>query len=133
LLRFQPLAADDEMKMDSGEYLGIRVSALGLDLYYAVGNRRAAFFQYVHDVVRRARAGADEHRFHRARTEIASAAFRRPIHDYRVAAAGFSHEACVLDPLDARFHPRLVPEKQGANDTRSTAGSAFDRLLSFAI
>jgi len=101
---FQGLARHREVEVDLGEHLGVVFGALGVDVHHAVGDVRTALLEDVHHVVGGAAAGADQHGFHRAWPEIATAAFRRAVHDQRVSAAGFADEGDVFKPFDARFH-----------------------------
>ena len=71
----EALAGHDEMKMDAGEDLGVLFGPLRVDFYHAVGDLRAPPLQDVHDVVRRAAPGSDQHGLHGTWPEIAAAAF----------------------------------------------------------
>ena len=104
LLAFEVLPGHDEMEVDFREHFRILLRPLGGDFHHAAGDRRPAFPEDVHDIVGRAAAGADQHRLHGPRPQVAAAALGCAVHHLRMPALGLADEGDVLQPLDADFH-----------------------------
>ena len=109
-IRLQIAAADREVEVDAGEDLGILFGALGFQGNVAATDVLAAFPQDQHDVIGGAAARAGKYHFHRARRQVAAAAFRRAIHGHKMARAGFSHKchAGQASPAYGAFHRILA-------------------------
>src|SRR3569832_528106 len=96
-----------EMHVDLGEYLGLALRALGLELGDAAFHRLTRLPEDVHLVVCRAGPHAHQHQLPRAPAEIAAPALGRAVEHHGMAAARLRHELGLFHPLDARLHIRL--------------------------
>src|ERR1700712_71883 len=92
--------------MNLREHLRVFSGAFGFQKRLAALDRLARFLEDADHIEVAATTQANQHHFHRAHPQVATAALGRAVHHHYVAAARLAEEHGFTRPLNTRFHPQ---------------------------